>query len=582
MSKRVLKIALRGLSNPLRASNEDGSINTAYSQTEESDQPEIVFGDNVVSRTNSIASSALIPANFDTDINSAVFSNNAIRAEVATDINSQQAMLYIGHSYTTIGAQTYLRKLNLLTTSTMYKILTDTPLNDDFFNVRTTMLQTTTYLAVRESTVLHWSLHADSDPVVGHLNGFVSIDINSNKLKYYAINVVDFVDDHILGVSSFGNYMILFNKDRVYWSNPLDFTDFTPASGGGGSSRVSEARGPIITAVPFYNGVLLYCQHNIISMSYSGDSSNPWIFREVPNSSGIYITNSSFHPVALVTRNEQTQQHFAYLSTGLSVITESGVQALPPEINSVISNSYIAMKEAGKSTVDFETVISPENAIPILQDMYSYGNHLFFIVGLMGFTLDFNKLYAYNLVTRQWSSITGNWRTVHPAISARSSNNTGDSAFQSKSRMVPDRFTALTISYINGNTTQIRGRDFSFNTRGDGDYLNNTNPNSEILIGNISLMPEYYTQLHTVEFAQHDVLSSDGYGNTLDPDEHRVRVFAFDVLTQKGDTPVEFIYSKEHNKYYGFIEGKNIKLLISGKYFDLSHVKLEVSRGGRY
>ena len=150
------------------------------------------------------------------------------------------------------------------------------------------------------------------------------------------------------GITSHQNFLLFWDFERLYWSSPTDFTDFTPAIGGGGSTLISEARGNILTIVPNSTGLMIYCKNNIVHASFSGDASNPWIFVEVAGSEGVLV---SIMGQPLVTSNEASPVQLAVTPTGIVSVSDNGVEPLTMNMLEMYDDLAVETKDVG--SVDF-------------------------------------------------------------------------------------------------------------------------------------------------------------------------------------------------------------------------------------
>ena len=150
------------------------------------------------------------------------------------------------------------------------------------------------------------------------------------------------------GITSFGNYLITWDEDSIYWSNPLDFTEWTISEGGAGFTSISEARGAILTVVPASDGIMVYCKGNIVYGAFSGDSNSPWIFSEVEGSGGLIAVGGN----KLVTRDPETSTQIALTTKGMLQIVQDKAQALPAEINYFLSGNSVDFKPDGSIDIN--------------------------------------------------------------------------------------------------------------------------------------------------------------------------------------------------------------------------------------
>lgn len=566
MALSRIRLSLKNNRSAQPTQQDGGAISAAYSQIQQQDQPKVLYQENTIPTEMGLQAAGLVPQKQNYDFLFDMSDANVVHSEVATDINQNMGEMVVQIPTYRGSGEIYMRRNTISTNVPLGRILSITFDGSYFLHKRTTLFQTRTLLLTVPGDTLRAAPDPGSDP--GSSNGVYELDFSTGYLRYNAFTDLNLDEINPSGITSHENYLIVFNKDTIYWSSPLNFKEFTPAVGGGGSAKLSEARGSIVTIVPYYNGLMVYCAGNIVSMTFSGDTSNPWIFREVPNSSGLYISNETYHSVPLACNNEQQQVQFALLDSGLHAVTEGGIKPLPESILEMAGRNYVIYKEKGKS--ELEEVVVGDQHFPVaaLQDMFSFGSHLFLIVGKAGVRDPINRAIVYNMDTRSFGTIVGNWRSVHKQTSRAAITSANEDALQAKPRVIPQSY--VMVEWQGGK--KLRGYSINFQTKGSL-VRNPERPDeelreAEVLIGPIRISQDRTTAVHSVSFGTNDALGGD------------LRVYAFDVTTQVGDTPIEFVLNEADNKYYGYIEGPEVKILLVGKTFHLSVLELEVEEGG--
>jgi hypothetical protein len=154
------------------------------------------------------------------------------------------------------------------------------------------------------------------------------------------------------GICYSNNFMLGYTSDTVYWSSTLNPTDFTPSlSNGAGSSKLTFARGAIVSVLPIHNGYVIYTTRNAISAYWTGDLQAPWVFREIPGAAGI-VTNEH------VSHDSNYAAHFAWTTSGFMQISKEGGVVSFPEITDFLTcgrlEEYIGnVNKTGKGTPEF-------------------------------------------------------------------------------------------------------------------------------------------------------------------------------------------------------------------------------------
>lgn len=137
----------------------------------------------------------------------------------------------------------------------------------------------------------------------------------------------------IVGITSYGGYLIAYGDNAVYWSSTVDPTDFTPSlSTGAGGGQLQEARGPIIVAVATLSGFLIYTTANIVAAIASGNTRYPFNFRGLAGSSG--LSDST-----LVTVNETVGAQYSYTTAGFTLSSPTESKVVIPEATDFIAGS---------------------------------------------------------------------------------------------------------------------------------------------------------------------------------------------------------------------------------------------------
>jgi len=137
------------------------------------------------------------------------------------------------------------------------------------------------------------------------------------------------------GVCAGLDYLIAWDSSTVYWSAPGTPLDFRPTvssvSTGAGSSVPQALRGLITKCVQIPSGFIIYGTVNAVSARYSGNSLNPWIFEEIPGSSGLSLVNQ------FVGKGITTPSHFVFADAGLQEVTIDRATNILPEISNFLA-----------------------------------------------------------------------------------------------------------------------------------------------------------------------------------------------------------------------------------------------------
>lgn len=159
--------------------------------------------------------------------------------------------------------------------------------------------------------------------------GLYTYNFQTNSLDPVTVTGgIDF--NTILGVVAGRNYLVLYGRNAVYWSSGTDATDFTASTvSGAGASSVLAVRSEITTILPIADGFIVYTTVNAIGASYSGVPGSPWIFREIPGSSGVGLPQH-------VSYESSQEVHVAWTSSGFQQVSFRRAEPFWPELSDTI------------------------------------------------------------------------------------------------------------------------------------------------------------------------------------------------------------------------------------------------------
>ncbi len=381
------------------------------------------------------------------------------------------------------------------------------------------------------------------------------------------------------GITSFGNYLMVYTKDTIFWSDPNDFTVFTVEQGSlAGSQKISEAKGLITSIVPYPQGLLIYCNENVINMQYSGDSINPWIFTEVSGALGI-------------SNNMNTTEEGAFIqygigAGGLQSVNSSEATVLNSPIQDLVTSGIYETKAINTSEIVKHLVATHPN----FGNKNSYRVHYIELVaenlflgitksnGFLGAGEEYNVLDFDNTEDRFYvlNVVTGNLSVVEGSI-------IGSSITASSFTLLPETILLNLNTQVDNNKTPTRDSYLALLPINTNYLLDNTyqpplgipRRESELFIGDISINPNNNTEVSGVKlFGEFVLKDSQGI-----PDETtRAKVYAYSSV-HGSDNPVEFKYYPSVNRYLGLIVGEDIQIEVRGVYFYLTDIEIEIQRG---
>lgn len=195
------------------------------------------------------------------------------------------------------------------------------------------------------------------------------------------------------GIVSNTGYLVLYDKDTIYWSSPENPEVFALVNTGGvatgaGSSRIQALLGYIQNIKALAGGSIIYSNKNAISMRYTNNARNPWVFVELPDSAG--ITEARHVVVA-----PSGAAHYAWTTQGLMQLTlGQGKRILPEWTQSLSSEEYIV-----SDSNDIEVIAAKVN----IRMSLAVGSALIISVGREGQPYD--AAWVYDLDLGRWGRL---------------------------------------------------------------------------------------------------------------------------------------------------------------------------------
>lgn len=589
MAQRIINLLLQQV-NFLQAKQvDDTAISSAYNQQEQAKQPKVLHQVNCVPLEHGLKSAAL----FDSDIVDTLYNGSNTTTPLlgpgfeltyfidnkgnmwygvvdnyeTDDIFTQYYMRNNTTSNPTVDANALARYATIVNQSGRYEFSLHT-----LFQGRHLFLAPPAFFSI-----------VGPDPAGDNIPDFTAnavYSINTADYNYLGHNLtgISLADIKPIGMTSYENYLIVYNRNRIYYSSPLDFTNFTPGVGVGGSAAVSEARGDILAVVPSPNGFMILCKDNVVVARFSGNTESPFIFNEIPNSTGVITYDGQ----PLVTKNESAEIQVAYLQSGLSILTEDSVQSVPDSLDAFINADYLENRVDGTGRLIRQQISSdPTQRRSKVLRMYSFGTKLFVLLGYTNANeaerVATNRLVYYDFSNGTIGWLNGDYRAVCPRITDEIPD--GSNELNKKPSFVPDSYVLVKVTDIDNAVFRTEILDFG-SMANTPVVASPANPVAEFLVGNIAINYDFSTVLYAVKLEGRLDRVVEEEGGNLATSTTKVRVFAYSAMNGK-DSLVEFIYNPADETYYGYIEGKDIRVLVQGNYFYLTGSKFYIDRGGR-
>jgi len=201
-----------------------------------------------------------------------------------------------------------------------------------------------------------------------------------------------------------GNYLIAAGDKVIYWSNPANPMDFTPSLvTGTGNAILADLKGKIVDLVQVANGFLIFTTENVISATYSGNATFPWVFRQVAGSTGLrnigdaatgYIDNGSL----------------VLTTDGMQIVTVEGVKPVLPEVTDFLA---ARLMETYNSTTGVLTTTA--TVADLLVSIKTVSKR--YLVVSYGIT-SFTHALVFDSVLNRWGKVVVNHADVLPLPAA--------------------------------------------------------------------------------------------------------------------------------------------------------------------
>lgn len=176
---------------------------------------------------------------------------------------------------------------------------------------------------------------------------------------------------NVKSMTSVLSYLVGITDSEVYWSDPIDETQFDPTTPTSlaGSSKVLALKGQAKLVLPITDGFIIYTNSNAIAASYTRNPNNPFSFSEVPNSSGVF---NQFH----VTYKNSIPVHYVWSDTGLLQLTSQSAIPVFPEVTDFLGSDTMERYNEVTNEIDVTTGVSLSSKLTYINSRFlavSYG-----------------------------------------------------------------------------------------------------------------------------------------------------------------------------------------------------------------
>ena len=163
--------------------------------------------------------------------------------------------------------------------------------------------------------------------------GAFKIALDTNAVSMVTFTALE--ADKILGIVATAGYLIAYSTSALYWGSVDNFLDFTPDIEVGADSQIpSDLKGNIVAVYPLPQGGLIYTDKNVVGFGATSNLRNPWLFREVPGSSGISAPEE-------VAYDDNMADHVVWSTSGLSQLNRLEHKLIHPEASQFLAGRLI-------------------------------------------------------------------------------------------------------------------------------------------------------------------------------------------------------------------------------------------------
>lgn len=383
-------------------------------------------------------------------------------------------------------------------------------------------------------------------------NDFVTAEETINGLDTFVLR----------GITASISYLIAWDDDRVYWSDPINFTEFDPSvtGSGAGSTGVLGVKGKINIVLKEPQGFIIYTNGNATRARFTQNVRNPWIFDELRNSTGVANSNQ-------VTNYENIGTHFMWADAGFAVAAEGQVEYpfsdLTEFLAGDIREEISFLDTADPDELEFERI---EEKNVVYRVKVSFVANRYIAISYGPFEEHFTNILLFDIHLERWGRLELEHEAVFNFIPPRqdSTDIAAEDFLEEPENAADNYFGASAYEFLPKTFDyNFWGKDFAI-LKPDGDVVRATtqlkgDPNVEdagvLLYGEIALTRGRYSEISEVEVS--GLLDYEG-------------VDAMDLWVRSPDT-TENIFLKgaidlERERYVMRSVGRQHQILIRGRF----------------
>lgn len=356
----------------------------------------------------------------------------------------------------------------------------------------------------------------------------VALDTSTvSMVTFTGLTVTD-----ILGIVSTAGYLIAYSSSALYWGSVDNFLDFTPDIEVGADSQIpSDLKGNIVAVYPLPQGGLIYSDKNVVGFGATSNLRNPWLFREVPGSSGISAPEE-------VAYDDNMADHIVWSTSGLSQLNRLEHKLVHPEATQFLAGRILDAP-LGSNGLPVETTLSETMKVRtnIVGSRY--------LVISYGPSIPFSYALVYDQSLRRWGKL----------------NISHSDVFELSSPTAQTGTATRNIAFV-----QPTGRVVMLNM--DESY---SEREGAILLGPVAVLNERTTRFYGAQITAGLFQSTVKLGASV----------SYDGVTRED---VKWAYElpyigKKSREYLLLLEGVNVTLCLKGT-FKLTDVVINLDGGG--
>lgn len=222
--------------------------------------------------------------------------------------------------------------------------------------------------------------------------GLYVYDFTAETFTLQVLSGISFTN--VDGVAAANQYLLLWTPDTLAWSDPADPLDFSTSLAG--STGILANNGLLVQCLPVNEGLIAYTTRNAIACLYTGNSTVPFAFREIPESAGIADPEH-------VAYDSTSKAHIAWTTSGFMQISIRDAALIWPELSDALGSGIYSVCAASGSAryPTLETVDSLAVKVSSVGSRYIVVSVKDAAAGVIEYTL----AYVYDAALDRWGRL---------------------------------------------------------------------------------------------------------------------------------------------------------------------------------